>query len=483
MIPFSPQKLQDAQSQIEALQNEQSASEESNTQLKAKIDRTLEALQIAGANAANARAEADASNARAESLSVQLNDLQSVIEETKRGMEVVRREHDEGGFVCNLNISYYSFKQAINLQFILSHLALHLKVSRASRSIEGRLIQVESELIRAARAKKDAEEERDFLKARTEKSEKLARELQDKVDDDHDEIRVLRKDILELEELERVRQDRTNRIESEFQEARTGLLEATCAAAEAESTVTSLRSVIEELRRDNVCLHEQIESSRDNLSKERSKQNEALTLAEREAQKWKMKVEDGEEEIRKLKVEKTTAEKQVAVEKSRVANMERRLNDSSSNQFSARAEKAAASSSSSSAVTPHHTSTNLGFINSFGAAKDDVSVVSEENKKHKFVSELPKRDLSASSNFVFQKEKENKSKVNLKDQQLQRKESLSGAPTKSNICVLCNRSGGLLVKCQCDALSCEKRAHPTCIGKFRGNAKKDSKTILCSEVA
>ena len=451
MIPFSPQKLQDAQSQIEALQNEQSASEESNTQLKAKIDRTLEALQIAGANAANARAEADASNARAESLSVQLNDLQSVIEETKRGMEVVRREHDE--------------------------------VSRASRSIEGRLIQVESELIRAARAKKDAEEERDFLKARTEKSEKLARELQDKVDDDHDEIRVLRKDILELEELERVRQDRTNRIESEFQEARTGLLEATCAAAEAESTVTSLRSVIEELRRDNVCLHEQIEPSRDNLSKERSKQNEALTQAERNAQKWKMKVEDGEEEIRKLKVEKTTAEKQVAVEKSRVANMERRLNDSSSNQFSARAEKAAASSSSSSAVTPHHTSTNLGFINSFGAAKDDVSVVSEENKKHKFVSELPKRDLSASSNFVFQKEKENKSKLNMKDQQLQRNESLSGAPTKSNICVLCNRSGGLLLKCQCDQMDCEKRAHPTCIGKFRGNAKKDSKTILCSEVA
>jgi len=96
LIPFSPQKLQDAQSQIEALRNEQTASEENNTQLKAKIDRTLEALQIAGGNAANARAEADASNARAESLSVQLNDLQSVIEETKRGMEVVRREHDEG---------------------------------------------------------------------------------------------------------------------------------------------------------------------------------------------------------------------------------------------------------------------------------------------------------------------------------------------------------------------------------------------------
>ena len=123
MIPFSPQKLQDAQSQIEALQNEQSASEESNTQLKAKIDRSLEALQIAGANAANARAEADASNARAESLSVQLNDLQSVIEETKRGMEVVRREHDEGGFVCNLTYrTIHSNKQSTsNSSFLIWH--------------------------------------------------------------------------------------------------------------------------------------------------------------------------------------------------------------------------------------------------------------------------------------------------------------------------------------------------------------------------
>ena len=106
-------------------------------QIKAKLDRTLEALQIAGSNAANARAEADASNARAESLSGQLNDLQSAIEETKRGMEVVRSEHDE--------------------------------VSRAARSVEGRLIRVEGELTRATRAKNDAVEARDILKSRIQK--------------------------------------------------------------------------------------------------------------------------------------------------------------------------------------------------------------------------------------------------------------------------------------------------------------------------
>ena len=271
-----PQKLQELQSQIEVHQREDSSSQQSNMQIKAKLDRTLEALQIAGSNAANARAEADASNARAESLSGQLNDLQSAIEETKRGMEVVRSEHDE--------------------------------VSRAARSVEGRLIRVEGELTRATRAKNDAVEARDILKSRAEKAEKLARELQNTVDDSHDEIRLLKKDLLELEELEKVRSDRTQRIESEFQEARAGLIEATSAAAEAESTVTSLRSVVEELRRENETLHEQLDANRDRNSKDRSKHNEALTQAEREAQKWKLKCEEADEESRKLINDKASGE-------------------------------------------------------------------------------------------------------------------------------------------------------------------------------
>eukprot|EP00984_Skeletonema_dohrnii_P015457 scaffold6689_cov79-Skeletonema_dohrnii-CCMP3373.AAC.1 len=209
-------KLEECQLQIQCLHNECSASERNASQTQSKIDRTLEALKIAGANAANARAEADAANARAESLNGQLNDLQAVIEDTKNCMEIVRRENDE--------------------------------VSHAARSVEGRLIQVESELTRAARVKRDAEEERDVLKTRAGKSEKLASVLQEKVNDYEDEIRHLKKDMVEMDELEQMRSDRTQRIESELQDARVGLMEATSAAAEAESTVTSLRSVIEELR-------------------------------------------------------------------------------------------------------------------------------------------------------------------------------------------------------------------------------------------
>jgi len=57
-------------------------------------------------------------------------------------------------------------------------------------------------------------------------------------------------------------------IESEIQDARAGLLQATSAAAVAESTVTSLRGDIEELRRENESLQEQLDESRDNISEE-----------------------------------------------------------------------------------------------------------------------------------------------------------------------------------------------------------------------
>ena len=365
-------------------------------------------------------------------------------------------------------------------------------VSRASRSVEARLIQVESELIRADRGKKDAVDERDFLKARAEKAEKVARELQDENDDCRDENRVLKKDVLELQELEKVRSDRTARVEVEFQETRSSLLEATCACAEAESTVTALRSVIEELRAGHETQHEQIESIRDKQSHERAKQNEALTLAERQAQQYKMLAEEKDEEIRKLKMDKTAAEKQVDTMKLRLSRNE----SNKQQQLASRSEKvdSASGAASLSAVTPHHTSNNLGFINSFGAKDDAASVVSEDTKMRKFVSELPKRETSstsskassstttanttsiASKKLTYSNQKENQGKQKKQSAAPQRKAA------SRTVCCLCQREGGMILKCQCDDLSCNARAHPMCIGKFRGN-NNSSKTVLCKEAA
>lgn len=457
-------KLEESQLQIQCLHNECSTSERNASQTQSKIDRTLEALKIAGANAANARAEADAANARAESLNGQLNDLQAVIEDTKNSMEIVRREHDE--------------------------------VSHAARSVEGRLIQVESELTRAAKVKRDAEEERDVLKIRADKSEKLASELQDKVNDYEDEIRHLKRDMVEMDELEKMRSDRTQRIESELQDARVGLMEATSAAAEAESTVTSLRSVIEELRRDNESLHTQIDEGRNAVSKERAKQNEVLTLAEKEAQKWRLKFEESDEENRKLRMDKATADKQVDQLKLRLTNLERRVNDSNKQGHlksgvtpAMTKVSTAAASEKNPVVTPKNAS-DLEVIYAFGSkdvSSSGTESGAEEGNKRKYVSELPRREQpknppdSYSRQLTYstaksRKEKENdpnKSASSSRDNKRPKK-------VQSNICCLCNREGGMILRCQCDNINCEARAHPMCLGKFRLGKADSAKTILCS---
>ncbi len=435
------QRLEGLQSQIDFFQNEISISHQTNTQLKDKIDHTLEALRHAGVNAANARAEADASNARADSLSSQLNDLQSVIEETKRGMEEVRREHDE--------------------------------VSRATRTVEGRLIQVESELGRAKRTKRDAIKDRDHFKARAESSEKIARELQDNVDDYHNEVRLLKKDLIEKEELEQIRAQRTRSIETEVEIARASLLEATSAAVEAESTVASLRSVIEVLQRENKTLHNQMNECRDCFAKDRSKLNEALITAEREAQKWKMKCEEVDEEIRKLTMDKSSAEKQVEQLRSRLES--RRLNDSSE-----QVSQLNTTTPAVQAVTPHVTN-NLGFINSFGAK--DPSIVTNESKKRTYITELPMRDSSSNAQLSSSSRQLNYS-CQKEDQDSASLHSLPKRPgDRINICCLCSKEGGMILKCQCDNINCDKRAHAICIGNFRSFAKEDSsRTILCEKV-
>lgn len=456
--PSIPQKLQDSQSQIQFLLQENSAAHQTAIQLQSKIDRTLEALQIAGTNAVNARAEADAADARAESFASQLNDLQSIIEETRRGMEVVRHEHDE--------------------------------VSGAARSVEGRLIQVESELTRAARVKQDAEDERDVLKSRAEKSEQLARVLQEKVEDYEHEVRLLKKDLVEMGDLEKVRSDRTHRIERELQDARGTLLEATSAAAEAESTVTSLRSGIEELRKENESLYVKIHNHRDSLSKDRSKQNEALMAAEKEVQKYKMKCEEEEESANRLSMEKTTAEKTVEQLKTRLANVERRLNDANK-ETSVRSGATVTPVATSSAATPNMA--KLGLINSFGARESGIEM--DTTKERKYVTNLPMRETQRTSksdsssrqvsytpsNSMHAMGKDDRFRMHRHSMSREMPYGAKRKVSKSTTCCIClQEASGMMKNCQCDKINCDMRAHMTCIASKKGdNRSASAPAVLC----
>eukprot|EP00978_Attheya_sp_CCMP212_P003537 scaffold7323_cov41-Attheya_sp.AAC.1 len=258
-----------------------------------RMQRTAEALKIAGVNAANARADADAAEVRAASLASHVKSFRTIVEDTRKTCDTVRSEHDE--------------------------------VSTATRSVNERLLQAESELIRVERDRNRAEEERDSLRERVEEMDCVQKLLQSDLDEKADELDKTKRLAADHEAIERARADRTLRIENELRESRAMLVETTSVAAETEATTAVLNDTIRELQRENKSLHVKMEETLEQSSKERKKMNEALETSESEAQKLRMKTLSDEEEIERLKLDKQEAEKSVQQMKSRLAALEKRM--------------------------------------------------------------------------------------------------------------------------------------------------------------
>jgi hypothetical protein len=188
--------------------------------------------------------------------------------------------------------------------------------------------------------------------------------------------------------------------------------------------------------------------------------------------------------------DKGTADKQVEQLKGRVANLERRINESKGRlQTRATSSDRVPQQEKNNVVTPK-LSTDLGVINAFGSSStNDGSVGAEEGNKRKYVSELPMKEqpknptesFSRQLTYSSRKEKENES--NMKDSFSSRgsKRTKKTQSSTSSTCCLCNREGGMILRCQCSNANCELRAHPMCIGKFRLGKSDSDKTILCSE--
>ena len=282
----------------------------------------------------------------------------------------------------------------------------HDEISRAARSVEAKLIRAESEFLRADRDRNSAEGERDVFRSRAENSTDLARVRKEEAEDRGDQMRRLTKDLVEKEDVNQARIERTHRIESELRDARGTLLEATSAAAEAESTVTSLRGVIDELRKENEDLYVQITGTRDAASKDRAKIEETLVAAESKVQKLRMQCETDEEELRKLRLDKSSAEKQFGQMKVRITNLERRLQEATTG--NSRMGLSTSDPKTSAAA-------DLGLINSFGAKNmtksksSHISIPSLMRSSLKSATETKSAYASyTSSNSAFSTGKENR---------------------------------------------------------------------------
>lgn len=263
-----------------------------------RMERTVEALRIAGTNAANARADADAAEACAASMATQLQALKDVVDETKRASQILYKEHED--------------------------------VSAGARSMEAKLLQRETELARAQKEQRTWMEEKEKLKSFTNKLQEEKKTLEQKVQSLTEELHEMKYQADEYAAVEQARKDRAAMVEKELREARTMLTEATSTAAETESTVAVLNETIQGLEEENKTLHETIESVQAKAREENERLNDSLTKVEKEAQSLRVKAASHEEEIHRIRMDKSASEKEVAKLKTKVTSLDRRLKDATS---------------------------------------------------------------------------------------------------------------------------------------------------------
>lgn len=258
----------------------------------------MEALRIAGTNAANARADADAAETYAASLGAQLQALRDVVDETKRASQVLYKEHEQ--------------------------------VSKSARVVEAKLVQRETEFARSQTKQRQLMEERGEWKAAAQKLEGDRKLLENKMQQQEEELRQRIKEAEEWAILEQARKDRSAMVEKELREARGMLAGAAATAAETEATTVALNETIQGLQAENKTLHERIRELQDSARSEQERLNEALSKVEKEAQSLRIKSAAHEEDMQRLRVDKSASDKQVTQHKTRIATLERRLKEATS---------------------------------------------------------------------------------------------------------------------------------------------------------
>ena len=428
---------------MEALKAANDALREAASSSSERLERTVEALRIAGSNAANARADADAAEAYASSLATQLKTLRNTIDETKRASQSLAEEHQV--------------------------------IAEASRSLETKVLQRETEHVRfqheiqALREACDVETKR--VLACNSRIEELRLELEER----NLELDSVRKEVGDYTAVEDARKARSERVETELRETKTMLVGAASAAAETEATMSSLRETIDRLKTENQKLHEGTENAQSRARKEQERLQAALAKVEKEAQDYRIERTSHENEMKQLRSEKQLAEKQVSQLKTRVIGLERKLKDTAC------------------VVSPSPT-INIGNTNS-GAGTTGRTVpfrippLTPGKEGYR-----PTRNNAGTFNRMTTTAKRTTAKATSNGLDSPSSRSSAGgsiAHTTGTCCLCLNPASGMMKTCQCGNKACKKRAHSTCIasvaasmgGSHRGDgtlaASATRSVILC----
>lgn len=372
------QKFKEAETHTAAMMAANTSLRESGTASNERMERTVEALRIAGTNAANARADADAAEAYAASLASQLESLRHVVEETKRATKILHDEHET--------------------------------VASATRSVESKLLQRETELLHLQKDRKSILADREKLKFNAQSliDDKKTIELQ--LERKQEQHKTLSRELDERDDLEQARKERSAMVEKELRDARAMLVDASTTAVETETTTLALKETIQTLQQENKTLHAKIEEIQDRSRRNEERLQETLVKTEKSAQTLRIKATAHDEHVQRVLSEKAGCEKQVTQLKTRVTNLERRLKESAS-----------------------------------------------------FMSPTPKQTLGGEPTTEKRRPRKSFQVPPLTPGNIANKSPASSTKRPNSCCMCFKSSSGLMKTCQCGKPNCDKRAHSTCL--------------------
>ena len=421
--------------QLKRAQTEATALEVSNNQLReeaarsqARYDKTVQALRIAGSNAAKARADADSAEATAATMAQTLQSLQTVVEETKRASQVLHNEQQQ--------------------------------VARAAADAQQSLVKKEGDLAAAYQKAKILREANDSLQRENEMFKDDRASLQRRLQDADRRVEELRRTVSEQETMGRARQERAAKIEQEWREAKQLAVQATEAQKQGLKTQEALEETVAKLQKATEDMHQQMTMQTEQWSKEKERLNTALTKSEKQVQQLRIEAEASDEELERLRLDKKSSTDQISKLNLRVTGLERRL-------------KETMAVSSTVACSPE----GAGSL----VSPDPVSGIDKSATKsgNGLAFSLPPLGFGKNKDSMKSTPQTSNDEGSLPD------------PSTACLCSLCNKTlFGLMQRCQCGKKTCRKKAHNTCVRRIQpsisvshpGTPAPRLPLLLCSSV-
>lgn len=346
------------------------------------------------------REDADTAETTAATIAAKLEALETVVLETKRASQLLLQEQEQ--------------------------------VTQAATIMESKYTQSLADLVRSIAAEHKLRREHSSLTKRVQQVNQQLQDFSNDLQQEGAEKQHWKRRCHELEATHKTQEERLNRLEKDLQTSQSLLVDATTATTETTQAKNEVEAAMERLQSANQGLHTQLQDFQQSLRQEKESHQKALSQVQQDHHATQVQSSNQREHIQSLKLEKQTDDKRIAQLESKLANMQRRLEES----------------------------TNLTVIKATNVGQSGF-LKTPANKTSTDLQNPPSSASPADVSFVIPP--------------LMDKENMStpSSISKSGVtkCSLCFKdSSGLMKKCECGRPECTFRAHQICVHRIHSTA-------------